>query len=417
MSISRILISAAFVFGSLSSTLAQTDSASNTFVAQQMQFSTASSVYFAGNANYNSDFFNAGKFVKLASAKTISNAVVTDLLANRNNKNRAWYFDDFQIGGSYKLSKFTLKAGLCYSNYLYAQFDSTLLQLASYGNTPYKGQTLDIYNSKLLYFNQSGLNVGISKSFNTSKIIYFVEANIQLLQSSNFNRLNLYNTSLYTEDNAEYIDLSYNYGYAIQQKGTPLDGKGMQGGARFLMYLKNKGGFELGFSRLGFIRFNNSHFKSAQNSGNQRFDAINVPYENIANFGNNDTLNKQIKQFQDKLYPTEVSQQYTFHTPLSLHCKLFSHVGENGLLQGNLLYVNRFTQNLIYTLSYSHRLPKNLLVAANIANGAFGAQGLGLGFGYSHQKLSARADVNGLVNFNKSMAPLSAINIRIAYLL
>jgi len=167
------------------------------------------SAYYSENSNSNSftnefySSFNKSEFIsddlKNRQIKNLKSPVLTGDIRNIG-------FDAFISSSKDKELYYYL--GIEHQFMLDVSLDEDIIKLILLGNKPFSGQTLYAPGSKYysIYFNQ--MKAGMGKRIEKNGGIHHITGDIALNFGQNYNEFNINNSSLYTDDDGEYLDIS-----------------------------------------------------------------------------------------------------------------------------------------------------------------------------------------------------------------
>jgi hypothetical protein len=131
-----------------------------------------------------------------------------------------------RLFGSWGADTFLFKSpallGVDYSfgNFSSGQFTDQLFNTVFYGNAYYAGQTADFSGSNEYNFQYSRIGFSLQKNFRSKKSFWQAGAKISLLGIHSATRLDMKQGSLFTEQNGEYLDASYNFEFTVSDSSN-----------------------------------------------------------------------------------------------------------------------------------------------------------------------------------------------------
>lgn len=374
-----------------------------------------SAIEFDINSNYSSSFLPLSSFGSLALNQTLRSNTLDEFDAFAQEENGFLYTQQTSLSYQHAFTNNgALKVGIEQANFISSNIDQDLISLIANGNTIYKGQTLNFTNSNLLFFNENSLQLEYIKSFKINDFKLFVKPSLQLREVNNFAKASMYSSSLFTEENAEYIDLVYNYKYALQTNAKSFSGFGFSGGLSVEAVFNNGTEIELGIDDLGRYFFNNSNFKSGSRSGEIEYSGIFLEYAELSNFGNLN-INSVSDSLVSLIEPKNESNKFNLSSPYRSYLRLMGKIGNNGIIEATATYLPNFTPNPIVQLNYLHCISPSFHLGFNVGNGAFGGTAAGINGELKIKRVSLKAIFNGLVNFNESIVAQTGLNLNISY--
>lgn len=193
-----------------------------------------------------------------------------------------------------------------YNKYYHADltFTRDLFELFFDGNERFAGKDADLGNSSLNVINYEQFQIGILTKFGDAKMKHTFGIGVSINNGIQNTRVDIKNGNLFTDTNAEYLDLSANYD--IYQSDTSKHGTnafkgfGTSANIYYSFITENDNIFDFELTDFGFIEWNR-HSQQFSKDTAFHFEGINV----------HDILNIQGSIF-DNANPDSVVNSYTF---------------------------------------------------------------------------------------------------------
>lgn len=348
----------------------------------------------------------------------LSTVFFQDLLNNASILNSLLYIDEHAIQYQFAIKEgLFMRMGLFNNNLLHSSLDRDLIGLAAYGNSVYKGQTAFISSSSLTYLSQTGLSFGVNKLLNFNDFKFLLKSTVNLFQSSSFLNIEVNNSSLFTEENAEYLSLVYNYSYAIQTSPQPLAGNGFSGDLLFeMIFPKGNTIIELGVKDIGATFYSNQSFDSGHRIGEFTFSGISLDYAEISTLGGK-SIDSETDSLIDLIAPINTENKFIFLQPYRFVLNTSMMVGANDRFRLNMFYIPQYAVEPVFSILYTRYIGNKLNAGINIGNGAFGGLSSGVHLGLNNKKISLSCTLNGLIQLRNGTYAQSGAIINFAYTL
>ncbi|MGB3073899.1 MAG: DUF5723 family protein [Chitinophagales bacterium] len=94
-----------------------------------------------------------------------------------------------------------------------SEFTSDLFNVVFFGNASYAGLTADFSGSRDIKYDYRQVRVGVQKKFFSHAAEWEAGVGLSFLSAKNGFEINLRNATLFTEQNGEYLDATYNFEY------------------------------------------------------------------------------------------------------------------------------------------------------------------------------------------------------------
>ncbi|MFI5134335.1 MAG: DUF5723 family protein [Chitinophagales bacterium] len=158
---------------------------------------------------------------------------VSDRLKNKNVLEESY---DARFFGSWTCDTFLFKSPALLSvDYSFGGFTSSkftegAFNTVFYGNAYYAGQTADFSGTKVYNYEYDRLGFSVQKEFHSEKSWWQASAKISLTGIHTAAHLRIDQASLFTEQNGEYLDATYNFEYNVSDSSNhgpfQIDGVG-----------------------------------------------------------------------------------------------------------------------------------------------------------------------------------------------
>jgi hypothetical protein len=346
----------------------------------------------------------------------LSTSFFQDLLNGASKSNSLLYTDEHRLQYQLPLNKsFALSFGVFNNNFLHSKIDYDVIGLLAFGNTVYKGETAYISNTSLTYFTQTGFSIGAIKLLNFKRIQLLIKPSLNIFQSSSFATLRAINSTLFTEENAEYLSLAYNYDYAIQNSSELFAGTGFSGDLLFEMqFSKGNSTIEFGVKDFGTTFYNNPNFTVAENRGDLTYSGVNLDYDEISNLGGRN-INSETDSLINILAPINMGNSMSFNQPFRFVFNASLMAGEKDRFRLNMFYIPKYAFEPVFTVMYTRYLGARFNTGVNIGNGAYGGLSSGINIGYNSKRISFDLTVNGLFQLSNGIYAQSGGFLKFAY--
>ncbi len=228
----------------------------------------------------------------------VRNICLDAFIASGNNKNITYY-----IGVEHQYA-------------LDASFDEDVIKLILLGNKPFAGKTLYAPDSKYYstYFNQIKAGMGYRK--NSSGGIHHITGNIALNFGQNFNGTNISNSSIYTDVNGEYLDITTGFDTRVSDTvwAEWYEMRGIGASVDFEYDFDKPGNFHFDFAikNLGFISWTDNSF-TGKTDTSFVFNGIEIDTASIG------TGNLSANSINDILFSDISSDNFTTSLPLRIN--------------------------------------------------------------------------------------------------
>lgn len=367
------------------------------------------------DAQFASSSFSIGSIGNILLSGIIDDATLDDLAEKAAYSNSLFYRDRVELGYQKALNpEYMISVGLRQENFVSSVIPQSAFQFAAYGNSPYKGQKMNFPEFSLSTFTTSALEVGLLRSFTLSSGQLSVGIKAAFLQGQNFIHLSAQNSSLYTEENAEYIDLVYDYEYNYYDNSSAFSGLGFDLGVEVAYEHKERFRIASWMDGLGNMYWNGDNFNSGSTSGQLRYEGLFFTFDQLSSIGSEDELNKEIDSLVDLMSPTE-RDQYRFNLPYTAGLSLMTYLGNRESVSLAAHMVPGFYDQPVLQASFRHFFNENLHGSLNYNSGPFGGHGVGAEAGYSNAKFSVKMKTNGLVRLSNGPTPLTRGQLQLSY--
>ena len=186
----------------------------------------------------------------------------------------------------------------------FLSFSDDLFRVVFNGNTPYKGQELELSNTNIGFYTYQKMGVGV---FNKSN---FSEITLSMINGQSFAELQIPNASLYTSEIGDTINIEA-FGFA-QRSNTNRTGFGISNGVGVALDFKaniplydKKGYILLEVNNLGFIHWNK---KSVRQEIDTTFSYIGVDILDLMDT----TTTTSFDLFDSSTYSSDTIGLYTW---------------------------------------------------------------------------------------------------------
>ncbi|MBC7391324.1 MAG: hypothetical protein H7329_19140, partial [Opitutaceae bacterium] len=259
--------------------------------------------------------------------------------------------------------------GIKYRELFGLKFSKDLFGLAFLGNGPYEGKNADISNTRLSYWNYTGILAGVIKPINTKSSLYL---GVSFLYGLNHQSLTTKDAHIYTASEGEYIDTKGDIKVGYKEPGYGI-GLGLNSTYQFQ---KGKNTFALELQDFGFMQFQN--FTTYEGHSDYQYKGAYV--NNLTNFTGDSLFSDYTAAgFAKKFNVTETKKSKTVLTPFILSGHFARKLNEKWKASVEVYY----TYIPAYIPKVSGRIFRNLNsnwnVSAGLSYGGFGNQNLLLG--------------------------------------
>lgn len=280
------------------------------------------------------------------------------------------------------------------------------LKLFFGGNTQFKGKTANIGNSSLNLFSYQQIQLGFISKFGDGKFHHSFGVGISINNGIQNTQIRINDGSLYTDKDAEYIDISADYDNYRSDTSNNGGYKGIGSSLNiyYSFYTEKNNSFNFSVTDLGFIRWNkNSQQFSKDTSIHQ--EAINVDLLNIEGniFGNSNP---------DSIIHTytyaDTSMAYFMLTPACFKISYLYNYSDKLRFEGSVIKKLYVHYNTLFMLKALLVLGKNNIFSLNLNYGGYTgsdpliSHNINTGFEYFHRfgkGLVIRAGTNFLNGF------------------
>lgn len=173
-----------------------------------------------------SNAFPLSVSLALLNNKFIDEENKSDVANNLEKKNAFELCYDFRAYGSWIQDSFLFRGPAWYSvdyslgNFNAGQFTDDAFKIIFYGNASYADKTADLSGTKTYLYNYSRIGFSAQKKFQGSKSHWETGAKISLLSIRSAIKAKMPHATLFTEQNGEYIDASYEFEYVTSDSSN-----------------------------------------------------------------------------------------------------------------------------------------------------------------------------------------------------
>lgn len=394
---------------------AQTEAPSNTALRTDWLEENRAKVWLSGEAQYASNAFTLGKIGEVFTGGVIDDALMDNLAENAEYLSHIFYRDQLDFSYRKRLNeKYALTIGLRQENFASAAIPRAAFQLAAYGNGPYKGTKMEFDNASLNYFAISGIDIGFLKSIETRQGAINISLNAGLLQGQNLVNMRSQTSSLYTEENAEYLDLIYDFEYSYYDAPAAFSGLGFDLGFSVLYQYEERFQFKTWVEGLGNMYWGGDNFNSGSASGELRYEGQYFAIDGLSSISSENELNAELDSLTDVLLASE-RDNYTLNLPYTAGFSVCTYIGTKESLTIGAHLVSGIYYLPVVSASFRHFFNDALYASVNYNSGPFGGHGIGLEAGYSSKKFSLKAKSNGLLRIIGTQTPLTVGRVQLSY--
>lgn len=366
-------------------------------------------------AGYGSNSFTPGSLTSVYFNGVVDDATLTDLAEMAVTSNKVFYSDNVHITYERPISKgMSLQIGLTQRNFASLVTPRTALEFAAFGNGPYKGSTIVFDNLGIDLFTASGLTLGFSRVFDLGNNKLKLNLNTSLLQGQNLVNVTIRNSSLFTEENAEYVDLVYDYEYNYNSTPQAFSGLGFDFGFRASYWHAKRFKIESWMEGLGKMYWNGSGLESGTAAGKINYEGLFFTFDELSTIGSNDELNTEVDSLKNLIAPEE-RDNYTLNLPYTLGLRLSTYLGKNKLISVGAHMVPGYYDLPVLNVGFRHFATSQIYSGINYNTGPFGGHAVGLEFGYAHDKFSFEVKANSPFRLSEVRTPLTGCRIKLSY--
>lgn len=287
----------------------------------------------------------------------------------KNSGNRFGFQFNNQAFYQWKSPKHEWVVGLKYRELFGLKFSKDLFGLAFLGNGPYEGKDADISNTKLGYWNYTGISAGMIKPINTYSSLY---AGLSILYGLNYQSLTTKDAHIYTASEGEYIDTKGDIKVGYKEPGYGL-GVALNSTYRFQ---KGANTFALELQDFGFMQFQN--FTTYEGHSDYKYKGANV--SNLTNFTGDSLFSDfTANGFAKRFNVTETKKSKTVLTPFILSGHFARKLTDKWKASMEVYYTYIPAYIPKTSVRVYRSLNNNWNVSAGISHGGFGNQNLLLG--------------------------------------
>ena len=254
-----------------------------------------------------------------------------------------------------------------------AQFTKDAFELAFRGNKMFAGNTADLTDIKINYFDYQNLFIGAQKKINSN---ITAGGGISFIRAGRFNQLYIERGSLYTDTAGEYLDFDMKFKLAFSESEKFLSSNGLGAALNFNVSVAQQNGvlnFEV--RDLGVIQWKDLNIYEGDSL--YHYDGQDV--DNILDFS--DSIFTQIKadSIAASLGIKKKKENLTYFIPTSLHVNyMFNMTPKLSLVAGVKYYIKANYIPRIYVKSIYY-LNNRFMIAPMIAYGGYGKLDFELG--------------------------------------
>ena len=373
----------------------------------------------AGSNTFTNEFFSVAnksqyldkeliqKQIDNMTGKSLSGQITSIGLAAKINSNK-------NKGKSYIYLAFE------HQHYFDTYIDDDLAKLLMKGNKPFADQTLEAPDSKYYntYFNQ--LKGGMGHRIGNSDAIQYFTWAIAFNAGQNYDNIEVQNSSLYTQPEGDYIDITANANTQLSDtvwaEVYEIRGLGLSADVEYSYTKPEDFHFDITLKNLGFINWNGNTFVG------------DVDTSFVYNGLSNDTTSGQNNNLPDDysynslrrfLFKNAESSSFTSTLPLSLRFSAGKYFGGEKFYAGlNGTFYPLLKANYNFEVFATWNMNNILYVTPLFSYGSYGNFNFGLGLGVKiieklHLQLGSRY-LNSM--FNKDALVGSGGFIRLTFI-
>ena len=367
------------------------------------------------NAGYGSNSFTPKALTSVYFNGVIDDATLSDLAEMAVSSNKMFYSDNIYLAYLKPLSnKTSIKLGITQRNFASLITPRTALEFAAYGNSQYKGSTMVLDELDINLFTASGLTLGVSRLFDFGSGRLKLSLDLRLLQGQNLVNISIQNSSLYTEENAEYIDLVYDYEYNFNSTPKAFSGLGFDLGFSATYWHAQRFKLESWIQGIGNMYWSGDGLKSGTASGEINYEGLFFTFDELSTIGSNDELNSEVDSLKNLMSPSE-RDEYTLNLPYTIGLNLSTYLGKNQLITLGAHMVPGHYDLPVLNVGFRHFATSQIYSGINYNTGPFGGHALGLEMGYIHPKFSFDIRENSPFRLSEVRTPLTGGHIKLSY--
>lgn len=223
------------------------------------------------------------------------------------------------------LSNFGYRIGLAHKQFRSVNFSDDLYNLIFFGNKQFAGESVNFSNTKFRSIDYQKLELGLFKNYSDNETRVNIYFGLNLLKGQQIQSLNIFEGSLYTADDGNYLDLNTKLSYLTSDQShkriSDFNGIGFSCDAVFTVEdIDSKLSFTFASQDLGFISWHKKSYYSNLDTAIS-FDGIEIT--NILNIAQESIHGMSKDSLMDILYNNNdtVPFKVTIPEKLSLEIK------------------------------------------------------------------------------------------------
>jgi len=368
-----------------------------------------------GLSQYASNSFKPSQVTSFILGNTVDDTYLDNLATEAQDVNRVFYQDGLNVAYRHVMNeKTSITVSLSQGNFSSITAPSTAFQFAAYGNTPFKGETIDIELLKVQYFACSKLRLGYMKTLDLCNGQFQLQLGASLVQGQNLIDIEVNNSSLFTEENAEYLDLTYDYDYTYLNQAAMFSGVGFDLNLEARYWKENKFALNAWVRDLGNVYWSGNEMESGSARGQISYEGLFFSFEELSNFGSNNEIQNKADSLRD-LLRADTRNSKTLSLPYNLGVSYTQYIGDGEALIFSGQFVPGYYERPVGSIRFRHFIDDNLNASLSYCNGPFGGSAFDMTVGYQTKRICAEVAVNGFLRVSAVNVPLTGGWIRLNY--
>ncbi|GAB4280494.1 MAG: hypothetical protein Kow0068_04710 [Marinilabiliales bacterium] len=375
------------------------------FYQNNNKFEIGTTAYsFYSSSSISSDFIQAlyGKEYINNELKSTNNPKSINTLGNQDFFNVYYYM---KLNRFFGLENSGIRMGVFYKNHRDIRFTDDFYYLMFYGNKNFAGQTANLDNCGMNLLTTQGLRFGFfqKSSFNDQPFYYY--AGLSLIKGQDYQSVYLHNSSIYTAETGEYIDVVLNANYHFMDTTLvnfeDINGVGVAADFYFLFINEDKNyKIDITLADIGLMKWKNTSL-SYRIDTTFRFEGLVIP--NIFDFNDTNYISVNSDSIINDFYNKLDTATLIKALPQRINIRFSKDIIENKLsCSAGLNYIYQANQPLPYGwLGFNYNITDYLSTELYNGYGGYGTYHLGVGLKlYSfNNKLKLRIISSDILGF------------------
>ena len=284
--------------------------------------------------------------------------------------------------------------GIEHWRFLDTYLNEDLVKLILLGNKPFAGQTLTAPDSKYqsIYYNQ--FKAGMGHIFNNGKTFHHLSWNLSLNIGQNYNFLQVQNSSLYTEPDGDYLDVTAiantQLSDTVWAEVYEMNGLGISADVEYTFSKPGNFHFGLTLKNLGFIHWSGNTFSGEIDTS---FVFEGFVMDTVANQNDNLPVDYSIDGIRNLLFKNPDYSPFNTSLPVSVRLSAGKYFAGNRFFAGfNGSFYPFLSAQYMFEFFATWNYKNTLYITPLVAYSGYEKVNYGLSIGLNiHDKVSIHA--------------------------